>query len=241
VGKKVIRGKDRGAAESPSAPKRKIVLYGAGPFASLMTVHFNHEPSYEVVARCVDRTYLATAEKAGPPLVPFEKIEASHPPGQYEMFLAIGYKRMRDRERLYLKAKDKGYRLVNFVSKNALVHDAEALGENNVILAGCILEPFVRLGDNNILWSGSTLCHGTQVGNHNFFAAGTILGGECAVGDCCFFGFGARVAAHLSISNETLVGANSLVLQDTEPFTRYLGTPAKRMGVHADRGIEILD
>jgi UDP-N-acetylbacillosamine N-acetyltransferase len=206
-----------------------------------MRAHFDREGGFEVAARAVDRPYLAAAGKEGPTLVPFDEVETAYPPAEYAMFLAIGYRNMRDRERMFQKAKEKGYRLVNHVSHDARVCDPEAMGENNVILGGSILEPFVRLGDNNIIWSGSILCHGTRVGDHNFFAAGTILGGECVVGNRCFLGFGATVTAHTTVADETLVGARSLILHDTVPATKYLGAPARSSGTHAERGIEILD
>ena len=102
-----------------------------------------------------------------------------------------------------------------------------------------VVEPFCTLGDNNILWSGSTVCHGTRMGSHNFLAAGVVVGGECRIGDRCFFGFSSTVREKVSVADETLLGAQSLLLQDTAPFGAYLGVPARRRGEHEAEGLRI--
>lgn len=89
------------------------------------------------------------------------------------MFIAIGYKEMRNRKVLYDIAKDKGYELANYISSKAIIYDNLEVGENNVIMGNVQIEPFVKIGNNNIFWSDTLICHDTRIKDHNFFRKNT--------------------------------------------------------------------
>lgn len=219
---------------------KPLVIFGTGPFSELMLHYFREDTGAEVAALTVDRDYIGTGQFHGLPVLPFEDIENTFPPDRYDLFLAIGYKRMRDRERMFHRLKSRGYKLVNFVSSHSLLQGLPEMGENNVVLGNAVIEPFCLIGHNNIFWSGVLVCHGSRVGNHNFLASGAILGGDCQVGDRCFLGFGATVLDKVNIADESLLGARSLVLRDTETSTRYMGIPAMPSGTHREEGIVIV-
>lgn len=218
---------------------KPLLIYGAGPFAELMHHHFSIGSSARVAAFTVDRDYLAAGSLRGLPVLPFDAALETHPPATCDLFLAVGYKDLRARARLFEKARSAGYRMTSYLDPRALVYEPESLGENCVVLGNAVVEPFCTLGDNNILWSGSTVCHGSSLGNHNFLAAGVVVGGECRIGDRCFFGFSSTVRDKLSVADETLVGAQSLLLHDTAPFGTYTGVPARRRSEHREAGIRI--
>lgn len=218
---------------------KPLLIFGAGPFAELMHHHFSIGSSARVAAFTVDREYVTTDSLRGLPVLPFDAALAAHPPEACDLFLAVGYKDLRVRARLFEKARSAGYRMTSFLDPRAHVYEPESLGENCVVLGNAVVEPFCTLGDNNILWSGSTVCHGTRMGSHNFLAAGVVVGGECRIGDRCFFGFSSTVREKVSVADETLLGAQSLLLQDTAPFGAYLGVPARRRGEHEAEGLRI--
>ena len=182
---------------------KPLVIFGAGPFSELMLHHFREDTGAEVVALTVDRDYIGTSQLHGLPVLAFEDLENTFPPDRYDLFFAIGYKRMRDRERMFHRVQSRGYKLVNFVSSHSLVQGLQGMGDNNVVIGNAVIEPYCMIGHNNIFWSGAVVCHGSRVGNHNFLAAGTILGGDCHVGDRCFLGFGATVLDKVNIATRT--------------------------------------
>ncbi|MFX4253402.1 hypothetical protein ACOL21_11290, partial [Aliarcobacter butzleri] len=53
---------------------------------------------------------------------------------------------------MFDKAKSKNYPLINYIHSPVINHDIQ-LGENNIVLAGCIIEPNVEIGDNDVIWS----------------------------------------------------------------------------------------
>ncbi|MCX7086989.1 MAG: acetyltransferase [Methylococcales bacterium] len=217
----------------------KIIIYGAGPLAEIMYYHFTHESNYDVVAFCMDKDYITAEQFCGLPLVDVAVVTQLYPPSKVQMFVAIGYKKMRNRALLFNKAKQKGYTLVNFISKQAYVRDNLILGENNVILSSCDIEPFVSIGNNNVFWTRTIIGHHAVIGDHNYISGGGGIGGNCTVGDCCFLGNGALMINNINIKDETYMIAGTIILKDTETASKYHGNPAKLIGRHADTGILI--
>lgn len=217
----------------------KIVVYGAGPFAELMLYHFEQESEYQIVAFCLDQAYKTSDSFCNLPLLDFDDITEAYPPEHFQMFVAIGYKNMRNRKLLFNKAKQKGYQLVNFISPRAYTRNNLIIGENNVILSTCDIEPFARIGDNNVFWTGAIVGHHALVGNHNYISGGCGVGGYCTVGDMCFLGNNALMVNNIDIADETYMIAGTIILKNTESGYKYHGNPAKRIGYHGDTGIII--
>lgn len=216
-----------------------IIIYGAGPFAELMHYHFAHDSDYKVVAFCLDKTYISEESFCNLPIVPFEQINDLYPADQYRMFVAIGYSNMRNRSIMFNKAKEKGYRLINFISKKAIIRENLIMGENNVILSSCDIEPFVAIGNNNVFWTGSIVGHHAVIGDHNYFSGGSGVGGNCIVGNLCFLGNAALMVNNLVIADETYMISGAIILKNTEKAGKYHGNPSKLIGYHADTGIII--
>jgi len=219
---------------------KKLVIYGSGSFAKLMHYYFSIDSQYEVVAFTVNNSFLIGNAYCGLPLVTFEKIEDVYPATDFLMFVAIGYKNMRNRKILFENAKNKGYKLVNYISSKAIIYPNLSIGENNVVMADVNIEPFVSVSKNNIFWSKTLICHDGCIGNHNYFAPNSIVSGNVIIEDLCFFGTKCSIIDNLTIRNESFLVAGSVLLKDTKPHTRYFGNPAKPFSkTHEDRGIVI--
>ena len=218
---------------------KKLLIYGNGEMAQLMYHYFTHDSDYEVVAFTADEEYMTETTLCGLDMIPFASVEERYPPGSTEMFVAIGYARMRNRKVMYEKAKSKGYSLANYISSQAHLSPGVRIGENNAFLSGVIVEPFCEIGNNNMFNSGVTVCHHTVVKDHSFLAARVLIGGRCLINDGCFFGFGCVVLQYKTMEQESLVGANALLLSDTRAYGRYLGSPARLVGSHQTSGMII--
>lgn len=216
---------------------RELVIYGATSFAELMTRHFE-AAGRRVAAYTVDRELLATASAARP-LVAFDELVDRWPPDRFDLFVAVGYRRMRARKTMFERARALGYRLASFVSPTAIVAPGVTLGENVVLLDQVLVEPLSSIGDDVVLWSGVTVCHESRVESHVFASARATLAGRTVVGEGSFLGVGAATINDVKLAPETHLLPGSFAFQDTEPMTRYLGTPARAIGRHVERGIEI--
>lgn len=219
--------------------KPRLVIYGIGPLGRLMHYYFSCASDYTVAAFCADRAFLLAEEFCGLPALAFEDLAQSHPPADFHLFVAIGYKRMRDRQRLFERAKAAGYTLANFTSPRAAIHPPCELGENNVFMDQVLIEPFATIGDNNIFWSGTIVSHDCVVGSHNYLSAKVILGGRSKLADGCFLGNGACTINDIDVGPEAMLLSGAYALRDCTAFTKYLGNPARAIGTHREDGIVI--
>jgi sugar O-acyltransferase (sialic acid O-acetyltransferase NeuD family) len=206
---------------------RSLVVIGAGEFAQIACEYFEHDSDYDVVAFSVEREYLTQPVLADRPVVAFETLEAHYPPADVDVFVAIPASQLnRLRKRLYLDAKNKGYRLASYVSTRAFVWRNVELGENTFIFEGNVIQPFVRIGNNCILWSGNHVGHRTVVHDHVFIASHAVISGYCEIGESSFIGVNATFNDHVKVALDNVIGAGALVTRNTEPGRIYVGSPA---------------
>lgn len=218
---------------------KPVVIYGAGGFAAMLRFYLTEEGGREVTAFTVDRAYQSSDTLDGLPVLPFESLAERFPPDACDLLIAVGYKVMRARKTVFEKVKAAGYRPIGFISKSVTVYPGLELGENNILLPGCIVEPLAAIGDHNVFWSGAVIGHESRIGSHNFFGARSVLGGCCTVGELCFFGVGALAIDKLTIRDETHLLPGAVLLTDTEKYTKYLGNPARAFKTHEQEGIVI--
>jgi UDP-N-acetylbacillosamine N-acetyltransferase len=216
---------------------KKTIIYGNGEFARIIHQNIIESGGLDVAAFTADKKYMKGKTFRGLPLVPFEDVEKIYPPKAFTMLVVIAYSVMRNREMVFNKAKAKGYRLENFIGAGVIAPKDLIMGENNIINEGVVLGAFARLGNNNMLRPHTSIAHDCHIHSHCYIANGCIIGGECEIRDLCFLGIGSTVIDSILIERETLVGAGSLVLKNTEPFSKYIGSPARKVGEHAETGI----
>ncbi len=217
-----------------------LVLYGDSNYAELIKYYFESDSEYKVVGFCVDKKYRTKEIFCGLPVVDFEELEKCFPKKNNALFTAVGYKNMRVKKMMYERASASGYCIASYISKSAIVDSSNKIGENCMILSGCILEPFASIESNTFLNTGVTICHHSTIGSHSFMAARSLVGGYSYVGENSFIGFQATVLQQLKLASETLVAAGSTIMCNSVQSTVYVGTPAKAIRTHQDRGIEIL-
>ena len=216
---------------------KRTVVYGNGQYAHHIHQNIIDQGGLEVVSFTADREFIRERTLRGLPVVDFEEVVKVYPPAEFSMLVVIAFWRMRNREVMFNKAKAKGYILENFIGSGAIVSGEVVMGENNIINEGVILGPFGQLGDNNMIRANTYIGHNSKIHSHCYIAPGCTIGGGCEIKSLSFIGIGATVIDEITVESETLIGAGSLVLKNTDPGSRYFGSPAKKVGEHAETGI----
>lgn len=209
----------------------KIVIFGMRDFAQLALYYLTHDSPYEVAAFSVSQQYMAGKnEFEGLPLVPFENVEQLYPADTYDFFVPMSPTNMnRDRAKVYLEVKNKGYALISYVSSRSIILPGTVIGENCFIWENNTVQPFAKIGNNVTICSGNIIGHHAQIGDH-VFLANTVLTGHTVVGPYCFFGVNSCVRECLNIAEGTYVAMNAAVACDTEPWSVYGGSIAEKQG-----------
>jgi sugar O-acyltransferase (sialic acid O-acetyltransferase NeuD family) len=207
-----------------------IVIFGVLDTAELAWYYLTHDSPHNVVAFCVNREYLKETQFHGLPVVAFEDVEAFYPPTEFKFFAPMtGRKMNKNREKVYLEAKAKGYELISYVSSKATLFNNE-IGDNCFILEDNTIQPFTKIGNNVVLWSGNHIGHHGHIKDHVFFTSHVVLSGHCVVESYSFFGVNATIRDYMHIAQGTLVGMAAAVTRNTEEWGVYVGNPAIKKG-----------
>ena len=205
----------------------KIVIFGVQDFAQLAHFYLSLEGRHEIVAFAVHQQYIADTRFMGLPVVPFESLETTHPPQDFQMFAPMSSAKMNSvRQGVYEEIKAKGYRFVSYISPLATYYGTP-IGENCFIFENNVIQPFTTIGDNVIMWSGNHFGHHSNIADHCFIASHVVISGHVSIGQNCLIGVNATVNNGIRIARNTFIGSGALVTVDTQEFGVYPGTPAE--------------
>jgi len=208
----------------------RVVVFGTTDFAQVARIYLDDDSEHEVVAFTVNGRYIAEPQLEGLPVVAFERLGESHPPGEHAMFVAIGFSRVnRARAEVYEACKQLGYELITYVSSHATVSANVEFGDNCFVFEENVIQPYVRIGDDVVLWSGNHIGHHAQIGDHCFIASHAVISGRVTIGARSFVGVNATFRDGITVAPDCVIGAGALVMKDTE-----------KGGVYAVRGTEPL-
>lgn len=188
----------------------KAVIYGAGDFGQLLCHHLRKTPGCpQPGAFVVGRQWLAEKSCMGLPVTAAEDMQQDYPPGEWAVYLCVGYTRMnRARAEVLGWLTAAGYPLPNYIHPAAMV-DAAVLGAGNIILQGVVVDAFTTLGDGNVLYPAALVAHHCEVGSFNYLAVNACVAGHATLGNGCFIGAHATVRNGVTLGSHVLVGAGA--------------------------------
>ncbi len=202
---------------------KKLIIYGYGKFAEYVRYVFTHDTDYDVINFCLEASYLAKLNiiEGESEIFNFDNLEENYNPDQYDLFIAVGNDKIR--ERLFLSGKKKGFVMANYISKKTILWENLSLGQNVFISEDSAFQPFVKIGDNTIII-------GAKIGHHSIIGANSLLstcviGANVKIGNNCFLGINSSVKSNIEIGDRNIIGMGSIITKNTgelEVFT----TPA---------------
>lgn len=133
------------------------------------------------------------------------------------------------RKKLFNSFKKMNYRFTSIIHPETIISPSVHLGEGVQIMAGSVIQPFVKIDDNTIINTSVTVDHDCRISKHCHLAPGTILSGNVKVGDETHIGTGTTIIHNIVIGENVLVGAGSLVIRDLLDNKIYYGSPAKEV------------
>lgn len=214
----------------------KIIIYGNRSIARETFYYLKYFSDYEVAGFTVDRGCIDSDTLLQLPVIPFDIVETVLQPDRHKMLIAVGYvQNNKIRKQKYIRAKEIGYELINFISPRSVMHPETGIGDNCIIGHCTVISPDARIGNNVIIASGCTIGHDVVIGDHCFFSPGVSVAGSVEIGSCCFLGTGATIRNKVSIGNECVIGAGAIILENTEDRSVYLGKPATLLPVSSDK------
>lgn len=145
--------------------------------------------------------------------------------GHDTAFIAIGSNALR--QRLGALARQLGYRLANAISPAAVISPSARLGNGIAIMAGAVINAESSIADLAIINTCASIDHDGRIGEAVHIAPHCALAGNVTVADRAFLGVGCKVIPGISIGQDVVAGAGSVIVRDIAPRARVAGIPAK--------------
>lgn len=208
------------------------MIFGSGPYASLVHDYLSNGSGIKVAGFTVNREYMSDSKCCGLELLPFEEIETHFPPSDFEMLVAVGYSQMnRIRAEKCLEAKNKGYRLSSFIHPSNVQWPGMIIGENCIILENNVFQAHSKIGNNVCVWAGSVISHHVELKDNVFVAPGAVIAGNVQVGENCFIGANATIRNGVKIGKNCVIGAGAVILDDTHEEGVYVAPHAQKLSI----------
>lgn len=181
----------------------KLLVYGSGDLGRV---------ARDLLARCGHEFagFVNDFERGEGVLGGFDEVRERHRPGDFGMLIAVGYKDLAARWRVYERVKAAGYPLPALVHPAAYVHGAQAIGEGSMVMARAIVDMQARIAEACVLWPGANVSHDTSVGRNCFLSPNCTLCGFVNLGNDCFVGAGAVVVDHRQVPAGTRIKAGTV-------------------------------
>lgn len=207
-----------------AAKTKQLVIFGTGEMGALARYYFESDSPYRVCGFTADDAYVSDERFEGLPLVPLSRLTQRFPATDYELFIALSYRRLnRNRRDKFVMAKDARYTLASYVCSNSVRWDDLVIGENCFILENQTIQPGVTIGDNVMIWSGNHLGHGARIGDHAYISSHVVISGHAAIGPLCFIGVNVAVREFVHVGAEAFIAMGAAVTRDVPPGAVVLG------------------
>lgn len=218
----------------------KLVIFGAGKTAEVVHHYFTHDSPHEVVAFTCDADFIHEERLFGLPVVPFETVEDSHPPDDFDMFVAVGYEELNElRARKYSEAKRKGYELISYVSTESGMIGDRDIGDNCLIMENVCVQPHARIGNDVFVWSGALIAHHCEIGDHCWITSHASIAGSTKIGSHCFIGINATIGHEVTVGAHSLVGAGTRVTKSIAEKSVLIAADTERYRLDSERFLAI--
>jgi UDP-N-acetylglucosamine acyltransferase len=123
--------------------------------------------------------------------------------------------------------------------------DSKHRAEGVTIGDGACIREFVQIhqgivrptivGADSLLMAGAHIAHDSQLGRGVTMGSFSILGGFTIIDDEATFGQGVVTHPWIIIGERAMVGLNSSVVKDVDPFAKVAGSPARLLGSNTSK------
>jgi len=213
---------------------KKLIIFGVGMVAEVAEFYFRTDTDYQISAFTNAAEFITQAEFNGKPVVPFESLEEAYSPAEYDVFIALGYRKTNQiRQARYNEVRQKGYTCATYISPRAAYYGTP-VGDNCFSLEHNVIPPFDRIGNNVTLWSGNHIGHHSTIRDHCFISSHVVVSGNCDIGENCFLGVNATLRDNIKLHRFVVVVAGATVMEDCAERTLVRPTKSSQMVVDRD-------
>ena len=119
------------------------------------------------------------------------------------------------------------FKFISAIHPNAILGKAVVIGKGSVIMAGAIVNPDSKIGSHSIINTSSIIEHDSNIGDFSTISPNVAMGGNVNIGNFSTIGIGATLKHGITIEDDVIIGAKSLVLNNIKKNNLAYGIPVK--------------
>jgi len=148
----------------------------------------------------------------------------------YFIYAMSNVKQAHERHRLLKDLHIPLARFVTVVHPTAVVSDKATLGAGVVLMPMALVSPNAFIGNHSQMYAQSFIGHDSRMEEMVFVANNASIGGRVVIKDGAHIGSNCSIIERLTISEYSVIGVGSVILNDTAPYEKMVGNPAKSIG-----------
>lgn len=131
------------------------------------------------------------------------------------------------KESLIAEAKKKGISLVNAIHPQSIIARTAVIGENVLVNAGAIIQPFAHIGNGVMIHAGAVIEHDDVIEDFVNVGPGAKLAGWVKVKRRAYIYTGASIIPKIEIGEDAIVAAGAVVTRNVPNKSMVAGNPAR--------------
>ena len=205
---------------------KKLIVYGAGEFGSLIANVLSYHDDLQIVAYGDDDPQKSADHIDGTPVFGQEDLLDFAKQNNIKLAItAIGNNTVRAEK--FNLLKNTGFQMISIVHPQALIDTKVSYGDNVVIEMGTAIHTHSKIGNNVFVGGEALIGHHNTIGDHVLVGGNVSFGGSVVVEDYVSLGVGASIKPGIRLGKGSVVGVGAAVIKDVEPDTTVVGVPAK--------------
>jgi sugar O-acyltransferase (sialic acid O-acetyltransferase NeuD family) len=119
------------------------------------------------------------------------------------------------------------FRFINAIHPSVIIGNNVTLGYGVVAMAGCIFNPKSKIGNFTFFATGAQVEHDCVIADFASISAGSVTGGYVLLGKYSAITLGVTVIDRITIGENTVIGAGSVVVKNIPDNILAYGNPCK--------------
>jgi sugar O-acyltransferase (sialic acid O-acetyltransferase NeuD family) len=125
--------------------------------------------------------------------------------------------------------KSKKFNQLAVIDKTALISPKATIGLSTFVGRNTVINSLAKIGEGVIVNTGAIIEHECVIGDFSHVAPNATLAGNVTLGNKVFFGVGSVAKQGISIGDNSIIGAGSVVISDIPANEVWVGNPARKM------------
>lgn len=141
----------------------------------------------------------------------------------YEYIIAIGNNHVRKN----IAERYKNLKYYTAIHPTAVIGNRVIIKEGTVVMANTVINPYSIIGKHCILNTSCVIEHDNRIGDFSHISPNAILCGGVVVKENSWIGAGSSIKQEITIEENVIVGAGTVVIRNIENNCTVVGNPTR--------------